>query len=126
MAKRHETERTHAKSLRQRMTEPEQHLWARLRAGRVGVKFQRQVVIAPYIADFAARSERLIVEIDGDTHADRQAYDAARTAALEASGYRVLRFANADVMQNIDGVVRTILITLGRDPEAPLSPALSP
>lgn len=126
MTKRHEFTRARAKELRGKMTEPEQRLWHHLRGGRIGAKFQRQVVLAPYIADFAARSARLVIELDGDSHAATQVYDAVRTAAFEARGYRVIRFTNADVMGNIDGVVRAILIDLGRDPDAPLSPALSP
>jgi very-short-patch-repair endonuclease len=93
-----------------------------LRANRLGIKFQRQVVLAPYIADFAARSERLVIELDGDSHAGREAYDAARTAALEARGYRVLRFSNSDVMSHIDGVARAILVALGKDPDSPPRP----
>ena len=117
--KRHVETRERAKSLRANLTEPERRLWYRLRANRLGVKFERQVVLAPYIADFAARSERLVIELDGDTHGETQAYDAARTRALEARGYRVLRFTNADVIGNMDGILRAILIALGRGPESP-------
>ena len=124
--KRHEGTRTRARELRREMTEPERRLWQIVRAGRLGFKFQRQVVLAPYIADFAARSERLVIEIDGETHGSDIAYDARRTADLEARGYRVLRFTNAEVMSNPEGVTRTILMALGRDPESPLSPTLSP
>lgn len=124
--KRHIETRVRAKQLRAKLTVPERKLWNAIRANRVGIKFQRQVVLAPYIADFAARSERLVIELDGDTHAGREAYDAARTEALERLGYRVLRFTNADVMGNLDGVLRTLLIELGRDPEDPLSPTLPP
>jgi len=126
MTKRHPETRTRARELRTDMTAPEKALWSALRAGQLGVKFQRQVVLAPYIADFAARSERLVIEVDGDTHVGREAADAARTAALEARGYRVLRFTNVEVCTNLEGVIRRILIELGRDPEVPLSPALSP
>ena len=114
--KRHIATRNCAKRLRADLTAPEKKLWNAIRANRIGVKFQRQVVLAPYIADFAARSERLVIELDGDTHASREAYDAARTQALEARGYRVLRFTNSDVMANIEGVVQAILIELGREP----------
>ena len=119
--KRHVETRNRAKQLRANLTAPERKLWNAIRANRVGVKFQRQVVLAPYVADFAARSERLVIEIDGDTHGETEAYDSARTSALEARGYRVLRFTNSDVMSNLDGVLRAVLIELGRDPEAPLS-----
>ena len=116
--KRHLATRARAKELRKNLTEPERRLWYRLRANRLGVKFQRQVVLAPYIADFASRSRRLIIELDGDTHGGREAYDAARTRALEQRGYRVIRFTNADVMTNLDGVLRAIMMALGSDPEA--------
>jgi very-short-patch-repair endonuclease len=62
-----------------------------------------------------ARSHRLIVELDGETHAGREAYDARRTAELEAQGWRVIRFANNDAMTNPEGVARAILMALGRD-----------
>jgi very-short-patch-repair endonuclease len=117
--KRHIETRSRAKELRTNLTEPERRLWYHLRAKRPGVKFQRQVVLPPFIVDFASRSERLVIELDGDTHGGRETYDAARTRALEQRGYRVIRFTNADVMTNIDGVLRTILVTLGRDPESP-------
>ncbi len=124
--KRHIETRRRAKELRANLTEPERRLWYHLRANRLGVKFQRQVVLAPYIADFAARSERLVIELDGDTHVGSEAYDSSRTAALVTQGYRVVRFTNSDVMTNLDGVLRAILIELGRDPDTPLSPTLSP
>ena len=117
--KRHVETRERAKSLRARMTPAEAQLWRILRANRMGVKFQRQVVLAPYIADFAARSERLVIELDGDTHGDREAYDAARTAALGKLGYRVIRFTNNDVMTNLDEVVLATFCALGRNPEIP-------
>jgi very-short-patch-repair endonuclease len=123
---RHTETRARAKQLRTTLTPAERKLWRVLRANRLGVKFQRQVVLPPYIADFAARSERLVIEIDGDTHAEREAYDTARTAALARQGYRVIRFTNADVMTNFGAVVEAILQELGLDPNTPLSPTLSP
>jgi len=117
--KRHTETRARAKELRKNLTEPERRLWYHLRANCLGVKFQRQVVLPPYIADFAARSHRLVIELDGDTHDKSQTYDAARTQFLETLGYRVIRFTNADVMTNLDGVLRAILIALGSDPETP-------
>ena len=115
MTKRHPETRLRARQLRTDMTPPERALWSVLRAGQLGIKFQRQVVLTPYIADFATRSERLVIEIDGDTHADSAATDIARTRSLEARGYRVLRFSNAEVMTNLEGVTRAILIALGRE-----------
>src|SRR5690606_32475651 len=96
-----------AKAMRRVQTEPEQRLWLALRAKRFeGAKFRRQVVIGRYIADFACRMPvMLIVEVDGDTHADRRGYDKSRTAFLEQKGYRVIRFNNDEVMGNLEGVL---------------------
>ncbi len=112
-----------ARSMRQLATEPEQRMWLALKAKRFGeVKFRRQKVIGPYIVDFAARDPMLVIEIDGDTHGTRQGYDAARSAFLQNEGYRVVRFSNADVMGNMDGVL-TVLDDICRTPPLPtLSP----
>ena len=115
MAKRHPELRARAKQLRQEMTPPERALWEIVRANRLGVKFVRQAVRPPFIPDFVARAERLIVELDGDSHAGAEAYDARRTAQLQAQGWRVIRFTNSDAMTNPEGVARAILIALGRD-----------
>ncbi|MEJ8631317.1 DUF559 domain-containing protein [Sphingomonas sp. I4] len=72
------------------------------------MKFRRQVPMGPYHADFCSHSSRLIVELDGDDHAAKPERDAARTCFLEHEGYDVIRFANADVMTNLDGVVAAI------------------
>ena len=99
--KRHIETRNRAKRLRSEMSPVQAKLWTALRAGRVGVKFQREVVLTPYIADFAARSARLVIEVDGDSHAETAAYDAMRTAALGRRGYRVIRFTNHEVLTNL-------------------------
>jgi adenine-specific DNA-methyltransferase len=62
----------------------------------------------------------LVVEIDGDTHGEREAYDAARTAVLAMQGYRVIRFTNNDIMANLNEVVLAILRELGREIPHPL------
>ncbi len=101
---------THAKTMRSEMTPAEARLWYHLRAKRLGgVKFTRQVPRKPYVADFVARSRKLVIEVDGDTHAGSETYDSRRTARLERLGYTVLRFTNADVMGNEEGVLATIL-----------------
>ncbi|WP_277981727.1 endonuclease domain-containing protein [Sphingomonas phyllosphaerae] len=101
-----------ARALRNNPTEPEKRLWSALsRAQLGGYKFRRQAAIGRYITDFLCPATRLIVEVDGDTHADPAA-DIAREADLRALGYRILRFANADVMRNLDGVLATLLAQL--------------
>lgn len=67
------------------------------------------------MADFAARETRLVIELDGDSHAGREAYDSARTAFIESKGYRVIRFTNTELLTNPEGVARAILIALGKD-----------
>nr|WP_294358304.1 DUF559 domain-containing protein [uncultured Sphingomonas sp.] len=79
----------------------------------LGVKFSRQIVIGSYIAGFCARGHRIIVEVDGDTHAGDGAHDERRTAWLAVQGFRVIRFNNADVMSNLDGVLAAIGVALG-------------
>ena len=111
-----------AKQMRREPTPLEQRLWLALRAKRfVGAKFRRQVVIGRYIVDFACRLPKmLVIEIDGDTHGAQGGYDAERTAVLEARGYEVIRFTNAEVASNLEGVLTAVQNAL------PLSPALSP
>ena len=106
-----------ARKLRNTMTDAELRLWSHLRASQLGgTKFIRQHPIGPFVVDFACRSARLAIELDGGQHADNPA-DAARTAIIEAHGYRVIRFWNNDVLQNTDGVLTAILeeLTLARN-----------
>ena len=106
-----------AKEMRSNPTPAEARLWYSLRAKRFAhVKFVHQTVIDPYIADFVARSRKLIIEVDGDTHAVTEHHDKRRTAFLERRGYRVIRFDNAEVMDNLEGVLSTIAVALGATP----------
>ncbi|KDA03678.1 hypothetical protein HOC_04337 [Hyphomonas oceanitis SCH89] len=78
------------------------------------MKFRRQHPIGPYFADFACEEAKLIIELDGDTHGnpDQQAHDARRTAFLESQDWQVVRIWNSDLLENIDGVLDTIQLTL--------------
>ena len=97
-----------AREMRRNPTEPEKRLWRNLSNGQVdGLKFRRQEVIGPYIADFMRPSRALIVEVDGDTH--DEAKDRLRDDVLAQFGFLVLRVTNADVMHNAEGVVDAIL-----------------
>ncbi len=104
-------QREKARRLRRDMTEAERRLWRAIRAHRLeGIAFRRQMPIGRYITDFAAPDHRLIVELDGSQHGDRRlAHDGVRDAFLKSSGWTVLRFWNADVMTDLDGVCRRIL-----------------
>jgi adenine-specific DNA-methyltransferase len=94
------------------MTEAERRLWYALRDRRfAGWKFRRQETIHPVIVDFICSAARLIVEVDGGQHSEDG--DAERTAALEAQGFRVLRFWNNEVLGNLDGVMIRLAEALG-------------
>lgn len=97
-------------TLRLNQTEAEAKLWQALRAHRFNdFHFRRQHAIGPFVVDFCALREKIIIEVDGGQHLDQQGYDAARTEYLTAKGYRVLRFWNSDVMKDIEGVLQVIL-----------------
>ena len=96
-----------ARKLRADQTDSEELLWSHLRGRRLkGEKFVRQLQINAYVADFACRTARLAIELDGGQH--DAARDAARTAIIEKYGYRVLRFWNNDVLANTDAVLEQI------------------
>lgn len=100
-----------AKSLRKIGTLAERLLWNALTGMRqeTKLKFRRQHPLHPYIADFACIKAKLIVELDGISHDARPVYDKERDAVLRRRGWRILRFANDDVLNNLEGVVLTIL-----------------
>lgn len=112
-----------ARQMRANPTPAEQTLWLALRANRFeNQQFTRQTIIAPYIVDFASKAARLVIEVDGDTHSAKDRYDARRTEFLESLGYRVIRFANSDVMGNIEGVLSMIAQALRETPSPQPSP----
>lgn len=101
--------------LRRESTDAEMRLWLALRDRRLGgFKFVRQEAIGPYIADFACRERRLIIEVDGSQHAESQS-DLIRDAYLTAEGFRVIRFWNGEVLSNTEGVLTAILSALQTD-----------
>ncbi|MEA3264322.1 MAG: DUF559 domain-containing protein [Pseudomonadota bacterium] len=114
-----------ARENRKSMSEPATRLWLQLRASRfMGIKFRREKVIGPYIADFAANDPRLVIEIDGDTHDPDDENDRIRTGILNQHGYRVVRYSNVDVMQNLEGVLMDLAAVIAE--MRPPLPTLSP
>ena len=98
-----------AKELRKNPTPAEEKLWTHLRAHRMGeVHFRNQHVIGNYIVDFCAPRKKLVIELDGSQHLEQAEYDNERTAFLKSRGYRVLRFWNHEVMNNLDAVLTVI------------------
>ncbi len=113
-----------AKELRNQATPAERQLWTLLGARKLdGFKFSRQMPIGPYFADFLCRDVKLVVELDGYSHDMQQDHDARRDAFMQAEGYRVLRFANADVLSNLEGVALTIAAALAETGPPPAPPA---
>jgi very-short-patch-repair endonuclease len=98
-----------AQRLRREETVFEVRHWWRLREFKAhGVRFRRQTPIGPYIADFAWLGGRIVIELDGDQHAFRTGHDERRDRWLASQGFKVLRFWNTDVKENIDGVVEAV------------------
>jgi very-short-patch-repair endonuclease len=102
-----------ARELRVEATDVERKLWSVLRGRQLdGAKFRRQYPIDRYFADFACVEAKLIVELDGGQHAEQADYDAQRAEALQLQGWKVIRFWNNEVIENLDGVADTILYEL--------------
>ena len=112
---------TNARSLRQNQTRAEALLWSHLRNRQlVGLKFRRQYRIGSYIADFACIELRLVIELDGGQHSEATAEDTARSRILKLNGWRVLRFWNNEVFNNLEGVLESIRAELTRPHPNPL------
>jgi very-short-patch-repair endonuclease len=89
-----------------------------------GFKFSRQMPVGPFICDLMCRQAMLVVELDGGQHGERALQDEARTRYIESEGFRVIRFWNNEVMENLDGVLVRILEVLETSvPPPPTPPA---
>jgi very-short-patch-repair endonuclease len=124
---RDQEQRDFARELRNQPTDAEKRLWHFLRAGKLGVKFRRQAAIGTYIVDFVCFSHRLIVELDGPQHVEDKGkdHDTRRTAWLNSRGFRVIRFRNQALDEDIWRVVEEIKDALGEcepDKRQPPSP----
>jgi adenine-specific DNA-methyltransferase len=111
------------RQLRRDQTMAEERLWTRLRNRQLeGHKFRRQVPLGAFIVDLACYDARLVIEVDGGLHAEHCEEDAARTQRLESRGFRVLRFWNHEVEENLEGVLAQIAEVLeDRCPPHPAS-----
>jgi len=97
--------------LRSNMTGPEAQHWSRLRARQLqGLKFRRQHGIGPYIVDFYCPEQSLVIEVDGDSHADADQVvkDRQREQYLQSLGLRIIRYINDDILENLDGVLENL------------------
>ena len=105
-----------ARAFRRDATPEERILWQTLRRSMPLARFRRQVPIGPYFADFVSHRAKLVIELDGAHHALQSDYDNERSAFLQAEGYRVIRFWNRDIADNLDGVFRAIEAALDESP----------
>jgi very-short-patch-repair endonuclease len=102
-----------ARSLRQNQTDVEYLLWQKLRNRQIlNFKFRRQFPIDPYIADFSCLELKLIIELDGSQHFEQAHYDNERDFYLAQRGFKVIRFWNNDVINNIEGVLEKIYLVI--------------
>lgn len=116
-----------AKTLRNQATAAERLLWTAISSRKVdGHKFSRQMPVGPYFADFLCREAQLVVELDGYSHDIGHEYDTRRDRFMVEHGFRVMRFANTEVLNNLDGVVRTIASALSEAGPPPALNALTP
>ena len=114
LAKRSNPKTMHrAGELRKEPTPAERKLWAYLRGDKLhGVNFRRQHAIGNYIPDFVSIKKKLIIELDGSQHLEQSEYDAERSRYFESLGYKVIRFWNNQVENEINGVIRAIEFAL--------------
>jgi very-short-patch-repair endonuclease len=99
-----------ARQLRRDATDAESRLWSALRDRQLSVKFRRQFPFGPYILDFYCMERKLAIEVDGGQHFEPEGLrkDAERSAVLERSGLRIIRFTNREVLLEFESVVEAI------------------
>ena len=99
-----------ARENRKNPTPAEKKLWYEVLANKRldDLKFTRQKPLDKYIVDFYCAELMLAIEIDGDTHADQEQYDKRRTENLNKYGIEVIRYTNAEVLNNLEGVYQNL------------------
>jgi very-short-patch-repair endonuclease len=97
-----------AQEFRKQPTASEDRLWRALRRNPCGYKFRRQHPLGRFIVDIYNAAARLIIEVDGSVHNSRQEHDEERTRLLAVAGYRVIRFNNAEVNEQLEIVLDRI------------------
>ena len=113
--KAHPETQQRAKAHRRNLTDAERILWSKLKGKQInGWQFRKQHPVGPYIADFACVRAKLIIEVDGDSHAeaDQIKHDQRRTAFLEQQGWSVHRVWNVEIYKNLNAVLDGIYALL--------------
>lgn len=116
-----------ARANRNNPTPAESAIWNGVLRHRqfAGYKFSRQKPLGNYIVDFYCAELGLVIEIDGDSHAMQEEYDAERSRFLNGAGLLVVRFANRDVLQNLAGVFDDLQRRIDAIPRSRGSPRAS-
>ena len=105
-----------ARNLRQNMSEMEKRFWYRINRNQIGVKFRRQQPIGPYFVDFICFPLKLVIELDGEQHAQNIEYDNRRTTYIESQGFKLIRIPNSWLIGNgIDDVVFSLQRCINED-----------
>ncbi|MFZ0599605.1 MAG: DUF559 domain-containing protein, partial [Flavobacterium sp.] len=112
-----------AKEMRNNPTEAEKILWLHLKSKGLEAKFRQQHLVDDFIVDFVCLSKKLIIEVDGEIHDSQQEADAKRTEILNEKGFKVIRFNNKEVLNNIDSVLTIIKHELNNAVDVPPSGA---
>ena len=101
------------KMLRLSQTDVDSILWHHLRNRHFrGFKFRRQHQLKKYIVDFVCLKKKLIIELDGCQHTEQIAHDKQRTEQLVSDGFKVIRFGNNEIIDNLQSVLEEILKAL--------------
>jgi very-short-patch-repair endonuclease len=117
--------RAAAKRLRANTTPHERILWHALKELPMdGTHFRRQAPIGPYVVDFFCPAKRLIIELDGGHHNDDETAkrDRERQFWLEREGYRVVRFWNSEINDDLTAVLERVYVELYGSREADVGP----
>jgi very-short-patch-repair endonuclease len=105
-----ESKKYFRRKLRKSITPQEVILWSRIKRNQLGYKFRRQHSIGKYIVDFYCPEKKLIIELDGSQHIEKQKeYDKQRDKYLKNLGFAILRFWDNDINNNLNGALLKIL-----------------
>ncbi|MBU1102309.1 endonuclease domain-containing protein [Patescibacteria group bacterium] len=101
------------RKLRKSSTPQEIILWSKIKNSNLGYKFRRQHSIGKYIVDFYCAKKKLIIEVDGSQHIEKQKeYDLKKDLFFQKLGFRVLRFMDNEINNNLEGVLMKIIFEL--------------
>jgi len=101
-----------ARELRKNSTFTEVLLWKAIKNKKLGVEFHRQVPIHNFIVDFYCHELKLAIEIDGESHNDKEEYDREREKILESFGVKFIRFSTIDIRKTMNGVLELLALRI--------------